>query len=509
MKLKIALLIIIVSLITGVITYTVTKSRLNAKSASTSHHDKEEEADKHGEGESENLRIAGIKTIQVTSGKGKETITITGKITIPSDKMVKVCPRIDGKIVLVKGIVGQTVNRGQVLAVLSSIDLAEARARYRKALATLRASQVNYEQESQIAKLGSNSLRKFEEARSEVLNAQGSFAEAKNEITRTRSEMEQCLSRLHRARELYKDQIISKQDLDTAETEYKKDQANAEQAKETYRKFKARLDIAKQYLEREEKLYKNKVLDIRALQSVKTEVTNASIEVQAAADKIRVLGADPEGTGETINIVSPISGRIVTRNANIGEIANPSNVLFTIINPSNVWVEADVYEKDIAKAHKGQTVEIRVDAYPEKTFMGHVDYVGDILSSDSRTAKIRCIVDNHKEILKGEMFTSVSLVTGERDDVILIPKEAVLDDSGKKVVFTPCMDCPEDKKAGKSICGSYDMIEVKTGSIQGNQIEILNGLQSGDLVVIVGQYQLKSALGSGKLEAGCTDGHGH
>jgi len=81
----------------------------------------------------------------------------------------------------------------------------------------------------------------------------------------------------------------------------------------------------------------------------------------------------------------------------------------------------------------------------------------------------------------------------------------LLDDAGKKIVFSPCMDCPEDKAAGRSVCGSFDRLEVTLGAIHGDQVEVHNGLQPGMEVVTTGQYQLKTALGSGQLKAGCCD----
>jgi cobalt-zinc-cadmium efflux system membrane fusion protein len=186
-------------------------------------------------------------------------------------------------------------------------------------------------------------------------------------------------------------------------------------------------------------------------------------------------------------------------------MATSSDAIFTVANLSQVWIEADVYEKNLSQVRKGQLAEIRVDAYPDKVFTGKIDSIGDILNSESRTAKIRCVVANPDGVLRGEMFAKVSLLTAKRGRTVLVAKDAVLDDMGKKIVFTPCMECPEDKKAGTNACGAYDKLLVKTGCIRGKNIEVLSGIEPGTLIVTTGAYQLKTALGSGKLEAGCTD----
>jgi len=218
-----------------------------------------------------------------------------------------------------------------------------------------------------------------------------------------------------------------------------------------------------------------------------------------------VLGANPGGSGETLVVTSPISGRIVARGSNVGEVVSPADALLTVADLSQVWVEADVYEKDLAKVRKGQLAEIRLDAVPGKVFTGKISSISDILSPESRTVKVRCVVSNTDGMLRGEMFAKVSLLTAQRGKSVLVAKEAVLDDNGEKIVFTPCMECPEDQKAGTNACGAYDKLGVKTGAVRGNLVEVVDGVEPGTLVVTTGAYQIKTALGSGKLEAGCTD----
>ncbi|MCL5103783.1 MAG: efflux RND transporter periplasmic adaptor subunit [Armatimonadetes bacterium] len=512
MKAKMAVLMIIAVLASAGITYTLMKGKFAGEHIEAGHSD----ADDHA---SEGVKISGIQFAKATVGTGWDTLTVTGKVTVPSDRLVKISPRIEGKIVAAHGTVGDAVSRGQVLAVISSVELAEARAQYRKALATLSAAQKNLQREMEIARLGAVSVRPVEEARAESLSAQGELADAKSELSQAKSELTQaeseftqCKTRLRRARELYAGKIVSKQDLETAEAELKRDSAaidaaksKVSQAEARIQKSNARTEIAKQYLSREEKVYKGRILDMRSVQSAKSEVASAQVEVQAAADRIKVLGANPGGSGETIAIVSPITGRIISRNTNIGQMASPADAIFTVANQLQVWIEADVYEKDLARIRKGQNAEIRVDAYPNRVFSGRIDAVSDILSPESRTAKVRCVVANSSGLLRGEMFARISLVTGSRGNCVLIPKQAILDDAGKKIVFTPCMDCKEDIAAGKSVCGNYDKLVVTTGPVHGDKVEVLSGLKPGTEVVTVGAYQLKTALGSGKLEAGCAD----
>ncbi len=505
------------ALASGAITYVVTRNRSDAGMHVAASLAGDEEA--HGEHADEGIHIEGIETAQALVGEGWDTVVVAGKVTVPPDRLVRISPRIEGKIVSARVTVGDRVRSGQVVAVISSVQLAEARSTYRQANARLEAARANYKQQQQIVKLGAVSARPLEQAREDVLESQGDLADAKSELSQAESglaqaqgELVQCKARLNRARDLYTDKIVSKQDVETAEAEFKRDTAAVDGAKSKVRRAEnridnaaAKLDIARQYLAREERVYKDRVSDTQSMQSARAQLESAKIDVQAAADRIRVLGAKPGGSGETIAITSPISGRVVSRTTNVGQMATPSDTLFTVANLSQVWIEADVYEKDLARVRVGQPAEIRVATYQDRVFVGKIDWVGDILSAESRTAKIRCVIPNSRGLLRGEMFATVSVVTGKRGSTVLIPKKAVLDESGRKIVFTPCTDCDEDEIAGESACGSFDKLEIETGPVHGDKIEVPSGLEAGTEVVTVGQYQLKTALGSGKLEAGCAD----
>lgn len=515
MKPKMIILILAIAALSSGLTYKIAATRTSAPNAAG-----EETHEAPG---AEAVRIPGLKTSVAVAGEGWDALVLNGRIAVPSDRLVKISPRIGGKVIAAYPDVGDSVRRGQLVAMISSVDLAEARASYRQALARLNAARKNLAQEQQMVRMGGLSVRPLEEARAEAVRAQGELADAKGDLAQAKSdlakaesELVQCRAKLERAKELYADQIVSKQDLESAETEFKMDTAavgaaksRVSQAEGKIDKAKADVQIAQQYLAREEKVYKGRVLDTKALQTARAAVTEATNEADAAADRIRVLGANPAGSGETVAVVCPMSGQVVSRHTNPGEMAQPSDLLFTVADLSRVWVEANVYEKDLSKVRKGQSAQIRVDAYPDRVFSGRIDSIDDVLSADLRTAKVRCVVNNPHGLLKGEMFARVSLITAKRQGVVLVPKEAVLEDAGSKIVFTTCTECPEDKKYGPSACGSYDKFAVETGPTHGGRIEILKGLKPGAEVITVGQHQIKSALSSGQLKAGCKDDCGN
>lgn len=494
---KTTVLLIITALISAMLTY-----GLMHGSSQRSHNEEPASAES---GNTRAIEIAGLKTERAVIGESWEQVVATGEVGPNVNRVVKIGPRIDGKIVRVYANVGDVVKAGQSLATMSSMELAQARAAHHQAAAKVKAARESYDRQVKLAKLGAFSSRPVEEAKSEHNSAQGDLAQAEGELARNESELAQCEARLSRAKELYKDQIVSRQDLESAEAEYKRDGVEVEVTKAKIRQAEARVAITKTYLNREEKVLGGDLLASKELQAARGDLRVAELELHAAADTIRVLGANPSDSGDTIAITSPLDGKVVSRSVNLGEMAGPSDTLFTVMNLSDVWVEADVYEKDLARIRNGQAAEIRVNSYPERVFSGKITYIGDLLDPDSRTAKIRCVVSNSTGLLKPEMFAAISIITSKRAGAVLVAKEAILDEAGKKVAFTPCLDCEEDKKAGRSVCGSYDKREVVLGAAHNGKIEVRSGIQPGEEVVTVGAYQLKTALGSGKLEAGCAD----
>jgi RND family efflux transporter MFP subunit len=476
-------------------------------------------AEKEVEQAAKPLQIQGVMTQRAEAGPGWETLALTGRVTIPPERLVKVSPRIEGKVTAAYGTLGTPVRRGQTLAVVSSVALAEARAQLRQAQGRLDACRRSLEQETQMVGLGAVADRQLEEARGASLAAQGALADAKGEVAqchadvaRADSELTQCRRRLERARELYSDTIVSRQDLESAEAEFRRDTATLEGARArlagaegAVERARSQADIAEGFAAREGKLHKGKMLDTRALMTARSAVDAARLEAQAAEGRIRSMGADPKGSGDTMLVTAPITGRIVARQTNVGQMAEPSDELFAIADTSTVWVEADLFERDMGRVRLGQRAEVRFDSERDRVFAASVQSVGDLLNADTRTARVRLVLANGSGNLRSGMFANVSLLSARRGTAVLVPRQAVLDDAGKKIVYTPCLECPEDQKAGTNACGAYDRLEVTPGSMLGNRLEILSGVEPGTEVVVQGQLQIKSAMGSGQLKAGCTD----
>jgi cobalt-zinc-cadmium efflux system membrane fusion protein len=179
---------------------------------------------------------------------------------------------------------------------------------------------------------------------------------------------------------------------------------------------------------------------------------------------------------------SPSSGIITNYHASVGEAVEPSTELLAITDMSSLWVLADVFERDLAHVQTGKAVQVRVASYPGKVFKGRITYVGDTIEPKTRTAKVRCVVENSSGLLKLEMFATVEIPVDRGSSVLAVPDSAIQQIEGKPVVFI--------RKFEKE----YQKHEVQTGIASGGYTEIRSGINLGDLVATQGSFVVKSAF---------------
>ena len=181
-------------------------------------------------------------------------------------------------------------------------------------------------------------------------------------------------------------------------------------------------------------------------------------------------------------VSAPFGGVVTEVHAAPGEVITPERELFVIADLSRVWIQGDVYQKDIAKIQVGQNATVTIDAYPGETFTGKVTYVSNVLDADTRTAKVRCEFPNRDGRLKIQMFATVALPVSMPRETLVIPSRAVQDIDGVPTVFVR-MD--EEK---------FETRPVRIGASIGDSVEVVEGLKAGERVVTDGALMLKSRL---------------
>jgi membrane fusion protein, copper/silver efflux system len=191
---------------------------------------------------------------------------------------------------------------------------------------------------------------------------------------------------------------------------------------------------------------------------------------EISADQI----AELEETGRprrSLVLRAPSSGIVVEKNAFAGAHVNMGSLLYAVADLSRVWVEGEVFEKDLSLVRVGQPAHVRMEAYPGETFHGSVGYVYPTVSVQSRTGRVRVELNNPEGRLKPGMYAEIHLdVPGDRE-VVVVPRTAVLSTGERDVVFVRASD------------GTLVPREVTLGLPAGREIEVLAGLEAGDVVV--------------------------
>ncbi|MGD2067180.1 MAG: efflux RND transporter periplasmic adaptor subunit [Gemmatimonadota bacterium] len=206
-----------------------------------------------------------------------------------------------------------------------------------------------------------------------------------------------------------------------------------------------------------------------------------------------------EETGEmrkTLTLRSPASGVVVEKNVVEGDRIMPGMTVYRIADLSRVWIEADVFEKDLGVVREGQTASASFEAFPGRAFAARVTYVYPTVSMDTRTGRIRLELPNPDQILKPGMYARISLDVPPTGKTLVVPRSAVLSTGARSLIFVRAAD------------GTLVPREVTAGRTVGRHVEILAGVEAGERVVSSAAFLVDAESNLGALTAGMEDMEG-
>ena len=205
-------------------------------------------------------------------------------------------------------------------------------------------------------------------------------------------------------------------------------------------------------------------------------------------EQIKALMASGE-TKRTMTFRSPVTGVVTEKKAVQGMRFMPGEALYQISDQSSVWVIADVFEQDLGLVKTGAKANIRINAYPEKSFSGTVTYVYPTLKAETRTVSVRVEMANPGGLLKPGMFAEIRLQASVKGPAITVPVSAVIDSGTRQIVLVQLKE------------GRFEPREVKLGARSDNYIEVVDGVKDGEQVVVAANFlidaesNLKAAVG--------------
>jgi membrane fusion protein, copper/silver efflux system len=195
-------------------------------------------------------------------------------------------------------------------------------------------------------------------------------------------------------------------------------------------------------------------------------------------EEIRVL-EEKRQAPEVVVFRSPASGFVIEKQALRGMHVTPGQTLYKVADLSVVWVEADVYEQEMALARVGQRAKVTLDAYPGESFDGRATYIYPFVEENTRTVKVRFQFANPRGRLKPGMYANVE-IQGSDAMAVTVPANALLDSGTDKVVFVAQGD------------GYFTPRPVKVGRNLGDRVEIVDGVKEGEQVATGATFFLDS-----------------
>ena len=268
-------------------------------------------------------------------------------------------------------------------------------------------------------------------------------------------------------------------------------------AKADYLAAVAAAHVTAETATREKALFEKRISSERDYREAEAASVRARSDKEAAENRLHALGVSDADLPRqvaghyvsTVAVAAPIDGVVVDRPVTLGQMIEPADSLFVVMDLRQVWILMDVYERDLAQVKEGQTVNVSVAAYPGRAFPGTVQSIGAVVEPKSRAVKVRVVLDNADRKLKPGMFASVELegTTGETRTPLVVPSAALQRDGADTIVFVP---------RGER---EYARRVVKIGHDSGGFAEVLQGLAEGETVVTAGSFLVKSELKKGEL----------
>jgi cobalt-zinc-cadmium efflux system membrane fusion protein len=395
----------------------------------------------------EALKAAGIEIEGVTQRPAVGLLRVTGTVETNQQQTQAVTPLVGGRIERVNVALGDRVRAGQVIALISSPQIAQMHGKLHEAQTRL--------------SLAERNLTRVQRAenRAAVLSAKARLDEAEATLKRTRRLIE-----LGAGAGKY---------LIAAETVYKTAKAEYD--------FQSNISLS------------------RELQEARAEAEMARVDLSHIHTELRSLGAPvPEGERDDhsrdtslVAVRAPASGTVTERLVNAGAGIEAGKPLFTIANLSSVWVIANVPEAQIGLLRPGTPGEIRSAVLGDRALAARVNYIDPQLNEETRTGRVRLEVSNPNEQLKVGMFVEVGFQAGTAaatGEELMVSSEAVQRIGDRTVVFIP-----------KDEPGHFEVRDVELGGEVQEYRRVLGGLKLGDRVVTKGSFTLKTQLMKGEL----------
>lgn len=258
------------------------------------------------------------------------------------------------------------------------------------------------------------------------------------------------------------------------------------QLQQDYLTTRSRLVYLEAEFLRQKELNQSKAASDKIFQQTQMDYQTQKINLAALSEKLRLININPQNVTETnisksVNIYSPISGFVSRVNVNIGKYVNPSDILFELVNPDDIHLNLQVFEKDLPKLAIGQKLVAYTNNDPNRKHPCEISIISHDLSAE-RTADVHCHFEDYDKTLFPGTYMNAEIKLKSLQ-VPALPEDAIVAYEGANYVFL------------QKTANQFLMTAVETGTRENGFIEIINGGSiAGKAIVTKGAYTLLMAL---------------
>jgi RND family efflux transporter MFP subunit len=493
-------------------------------SCDNSEHEDEKE---HGQEEqaieltAEEIQEIGLETAVAGSGTIDIHISLTGEISVNQDRMAHIVPVVGGIVRQTNKKLGDAVKEGEVIAWLESSELGKAKMNYlgkwaEMTCCSLDLTRAQKIQDSTVKLLGiladSPSLETLQNVNGiEMGDNLGKLISAYAEYSFAKAAYE-------REKLLFEQKISSEEDYLKTQNAFKKAfaqynaardsisfevkrtlleanrarQLQSMQLKNAERQLKM-MGLTDENIKELELLAENQISIPAGEPDCDNPDCTECVRKKEAANKSTAALKKAEERLAWYSLAAPFDGTIIEKHIVPGELVGNESSVYVVADLSSVWVDLQVYPKDLKYIKEGQKVTISADSEIPKA-NGTISYVGPVVGAQSRTALARVILDNSSGVFRPGLFVTALATVSETQAKVVVPKDTIQSLQGRKCVFI------------KDAHG-FEPAFIEIGLENTNHAEILSGLAAGQEYVTKGTFALKAKIVTSTFDSHA--GHGH
>jgi membrane fusion protein, heavy metal efflux system len=240
------------------------------------------------------------------------------------------------------------------------------------------------------------------------------------------------------------------------------------------------------------------VIGAAELQRRQAEAVQADADMNAASDRLKVLGMSDRAVARlaatrrvdsTSQIVSSIAGTVIDRKVSPGQVVQPADTVYVVADLSEVWIVADVPEALAGSVRAGQTVEVEIPAIPDRRIRGSLSFVSVVVNPETRTVRVRMDVPNQEREYKPAMLATV-LIQGPPQKKRVVPSAAIVRDENRDYVFV------------QTAPGAFVLRQVTLAEEYDGARALAAGLRPEDRIVVDGAFHLNNERRQRALQSG-------